>query len=158
MSSLGRRNLEQDQSPITLLQTRLSQCEECKPAVEEREKWYKRTPSEFGIYIRALSAPVVRGVESHGHVLEYIRAHILVIVSLRVCNGPQQTRVFSSELATKRKYQQIRQGCGVRKLQPCGQGVCVPTAEVESLKPDILYPNDWNLDNSTRTLPRSTKR
>jgi len=42
--------------------------------------------SEFGIDLRALSVPV-----SHGHVLGYIRAHILVIVSLRVCSEPQQT-------------------------------------------------------------------
>jgi len=74
MSPLRRRNLERDQSPITLLQTRLSQCEECKPMGREREKWSKR----------------------------------------------------------------VRQGCGVRKLQFRGQGICVPAArvssEVESLK------------------------
>ena len=32
-----------------------------------------------------------------------IKARTLVIVSLRVCSGPQQTRLSSSELATKRK-------------------------------------------------------
>ena len=41
---------------------------------------------------------------SHSHILGYLRAHILVIESLRVCSGPQQTRSFSSDLATKRKF------------------------------------------------------
>ena len=33
------------------------------------------------------------------------KAYIFVIVSLRVCSGPQQTRSFSAEFTTKRKFQ-----------------------------------------------------
>ena len=58
--------------------------------------------------IRALSALIVRGVEPGitWTCSGVYKAHILVIVSLRVCTGPQQTCSFSSELTTKRKFQQ----------------------------------------------------
>ena len=58
--------------------------------------------------IQALSALIVRGVEpgitrtcSGVH-----KGYILVIVSVRVCSGPQQTRSLSSEFTTERKFQQ----------------------------------------------------
>jgi len=37
------------------------------------------------------------------HLAGDIKARIPVIVPLRVCNGPQQTRLYSPELATERK-------------------------------------------------------
>ena len=52
--------------------------------------------------IRALSALIVRGVGTYSGVY---KGYTLVIVSLRVCSGPQQTRSFSSEFTTKRKFQ-----------------------------------------------------
>jgi len=57
--------------------------------------------------IRALSAPIVRGVEP-GITCTcsgVYNPQILVIVSLRVCGGSQQTRSFSSEFTAKRKFQ-----------------------------------------------------
>jgi len=66
-------------------------------------------PSRVGIWlfdIRALSALIVQGVEP-GITWTYsgvYKAHILVIVSLRVCSGPQQNMLFS-ELTTKREFQ-----------------------------------------------------
>ena len=51
--------------------------------------------SEFWVLdMRALSALMfgLRCPVPRGHVLGYIRAHVLVIVPLRVCSGPQQTR------------------------------------------------------------------
>ena len=55
--------------------------------------------------IRALSVLIVRDARCHrvmfwGIVLGYIGVHILAIVFLRVCSGPQQTRL------SKRKPQQ----------------------------------------------------
>ena len=53
--------------------------------------------SEFGVLgVRALSALMcgLRSRVPRGHVLGYIRARVLVIVPLRVCRGPQQTRRF----------------------------------------------------------------
>jgi len=53
------------------------------------------------------------------------RVRILVNVSLRVCSRPQRTRLFSSELTTKRKFQHILDptlSSACIFLQPWGSG------------------------------------
>jgi len=79
-------------------------------------------PPGVGIWrfdIRALSAPIVRGVEPGitWTCSGVYKVQILVIVPLRVCSGSQQTRAFSSELTTKRKFQHR----GLSKDNQCAQ-------------------------------------
>ena len=63
--------------------------------------------------IQTLSALIVRGVEP-GITWTYFGVYKgphSPVVSLRVCSGPQQTRSFSSELTTKRKFQHRHTVC-----------------------------------------------
>ena len=78
------------------------------------EWWQHQHPwclmlSEYEILFGALSALIVRGVEPGitRTCSRVYKGHIFVLVSLRVYSGPQQTHSFSSELTTKRKFQQM---------------------------------------------------